>query len=68
MCRSRDLPAECPPRGGPLGDGSLEGPVVTCPWHGREFDVTTGACQTNPAVEQDAFPVQVQGSDLIVEI
>ena len=58
----------CKHRGGPLGEGELEGPVVTCPWHGWQYDVTSGACKTNPAVTQTAFPVQVQGSDLVVEI
>ena len=32
----------CTHRGGPLAEGSLEGAVVTCPWHGGRFDVTTG--------------------------
>jgi nitrite reductase/ring-hydroxylating ferredoxin subunit len=42
----------CKHRGGPLGDGDLEGNTVTCPWHGWQYDVTTGACQGNPAVSQ----------------
>ena len=32
----------CTHRGGPLGEGKLNGTVVTCPWHGNQFDVTTG--------------------------
>ena len=32
----------CTHRGAPLGQGKLEGTVVTCPWHGSQFDVTTG--------------------------
>ncbi len=32
----------CLHRGGPLGQGSLQGNVVTCPWHGWSFDVTSG--------------------------
>ena len=27
----------CSHRGGPLGDGDLEGTVVSCPWLGRLF-------------------------------
>lgn len=34
----------CLHRGGSLGDGSLEGNVVTCPLHGWTYDVTTGDC------------------------
>ena len=32
----------CPHRGGPLGEGELDGCILTCPWHGWQFDVTTG--------------------------
>lgn len=28
----------CLHRGGPLGEGELEGTIVTCPWHGRQYD------------------------------
>jgi nitrite reductase/ring-hydroxylating ferredoxin subunit len=33
----------CAHRGGALGEGERVGDVVTCPWHGARFDVTTGA-------------------------
>ncbi len=32
----------CLHRGGPLAEGELNGKVVTCPWHGWQYDVTTG--------------------------
>ena len=32
----------CPHQGGPLADGPIEGTLVTCPWHGWQFDVRTG--------------------------
>jgi nitrite reductase (NADH) small subunit len=35
--------ADCPHRGGPLADGLLTGQCVTCPLHGRKFDLQTGA-------------------------
>jgi nitrite reductase (NADH) small subunit len=34
--------AECPHRGGPLADGLLTDQCVTCPLHGRKFDLQTG--------------------------
>jgi nitrite reductase/ring-hydroxylating ferredoxin subunit len=51
----------CPHAQGPLADGSLDGAVLTCPFHGWTFDVRTGHClvdPTNPvpvfkAVERD---------------
>lgn len=38
----------CPHAGGPLGDGTLEGDVLECPWHGWKFNVRTGQCLKNP--------------------
>jgi nitrite reductase/ring-hydroxylating ferredoxin subunit len=32
----------CTHRGGPLSQGEVNGMVVTCPFHGARFDVTTG--------------------------
>ncbi len=57
----------CPHRGGPLGEGLLEGTVVICPWHGWEYDVTSGECLTNPKVRIQAYPVKVEGSDVLVD-
>ncbi len=59
----------CAHRGGPLGEGSLEGDVVTCPWHGFRFNVTNGQCVgPNPSLKVAAFPVSTQGGDLMVEL
>ena len=40
----------CLHRGGPLAEGYLGGCIVTCPWHGWQFDVTTGALVQDPSV------------------
>jgi len=58
----------CLHRGGPLGEGDLEGRVVTCPWHGWRWDVTTGANVNNPAVAVACFPVTVEGGAIFAEI
>jgi len=42
------LDGVCPHQGGPLGQGSLSGTTVTCPWHGWQFDVTTGKHLLSP--------------------
>jgi nitrite reductase/ring-hydroxylating ferredoxin subunit len=57
----------CVHRGGPLGEGELEGNVVTCPWHSWQYDVTTGMCKNSPAAKVKSYPVQVQGTDILVE-
>ena len=57
----------CLHRGGPLGQGQLHGKVVTCPWHGWQYDVTTGNMPANPTVGVGCFPVQVRGDNIWVE-
>jgi len=57
----------CLHRGGPLGEGELEDTIVTCPWHGWRWDVSTGANTNNPAVKVACFPVKVDGGSIFVE-
>lgn len=58
----------CPHRGGPLGDGDLEGRLAICPWHGWRWDVTTGANANNPALKIACFPTRVVDGDVYVEL
>jgi nitrite reductase/ring-hydroxylating ferredoxin subunit len=41
----------CTHKQGPLSEGTLDGSTVTCPWHGSEFNVCTGAVLHGPATE-----------------
>ena len=56
----------CPHQGGPLAKGALTGCVVTCPWHGWQFDVTTGQHQINATLQHDSLPVKVEGDEIFV--
>jgi nitrite reductase (NADH) small subunit len=56
----------CVHRGGPLGEGDIHGNVVACPWHGWQFDVTTGECVKNPAAKVEVYQVKVEGDDITV--
>jgi len=58
----------CLHRGGPLGQGPLEGTIVTCPWHGWEYDVTTGKIKQNPSAGVDCYSVEVRGEEVFVDI
>ena len=58
----------CSHRGGPLGEGDLDGAIVACPWHGWRWDVTTGANANNPAVKIACFPVTVERDEIFVEL
>ncbi len=52
-----------------LAEGELEGKTVTCPCHGSQFDVTTGAVLNPPATEPvPVFPLRVQDDELQVEL
>lgn len=56
----------CLHRGGPVGEGALDGAVVTCPLHGWEYDVRTGKNVANPAARLRTFSVKVIGDDVLV--
>jgi nitrite reductase (NADH) small subunit len=58
----------CLHRGGPLGQGPLEGKVVTCPWHGWQYDVTNGEVVQNPAAGVDCYRTEVRGEDIFIDI
>jgi nitrite reductase/ring-hydroxylating ferredoxin subunit len=58
----------CPHRGGPLGEGDVEGGIVTCPWHARRWDVRTGGNANNPAVKVACYGVHVEPDGIFVEL
>jgi 3-phenylpropionate/trans-cinnamate dioxygenase ferredoxin component len=52
-----------------LAEGELAGTVVTCPCHGSQFDVTTGAVLRGPAREPvRSYPVERQDDRLQIEM
>lgn len=60
----------CNHAGGPLCDGTLEGNIVTCPWHGSKWNVEDGKC-VEFAVDLDPEPtyaVSVEGDSIYVEV
>ena len=61
------IDAHCAHQGGPLHEGALQGKNVTCPWHGWEFDFTTGVCGFNDSIKQQVFPVKEEGGDVYVD-
>lgn len=58
----------CVHRGGPLGEGELEGQVVTCPWHGWQYDVTTGKVTQNPGMGVACYATEVRGDEVFVDL
>lgn len=59
----------CSHDGGPLGDGELNGFCLSCPRHGAEFDVRSGAAVTMPATEPTvAHEVVVDGDNIMIKL
>lgn len=57
----------CAHMGGPLGEGTLSGGVVTCPWHDWKYDVKSGSCLA-PKAQVKVYPVKAEGDDILVAI
>ncbi len=58
----------CTHMGCALGEGTLEGTVVTCPCHGSMFDITTGAVVAPPARRPVvSYRVRMDGEQVLVE-
>jgi NAD(P)H-dependent nitrite reductase small subunit len=62
------LSNRCPHRGGPLGQGFVEGAEVSCPWHNFTFDVTTGENTTDPALRVPCHAVKVEDGRVFVRL
>jgi len=58
----------CTHLGGPLDEGELQGSVVTCPWHGGQFDVRNGKILAPPpTADEHSYEVKIQGTDVLVK-
>jgi nitrite reductase (NADH) small subunit len=62
------LDGVCPHQGGPLGKGHIVGRIVTCPWHGWQFDVSTGQHQLSRAIRQPCFPTRIEDGVVWVDL
>jgi nitrite reductase/ring-hydroxylating ferredoxin subunit len=58
----------CTHRGCSLRAGTLDRTTVTCPCHGSQFDVRSGAVVRGPATRPvRSRSVQIAGEDLLIE-
>ncbi len=61
------IAATCTHAGGPLDEGSLDGDIVSCPWHGSRFCVRNGEARGGPATfPQTRFEVRVRAGKVEV--
>jgi len=62
------LQNSCLHRGGPVCTGTLEGNTLTCPWHGYQYDVTTGQLLLDRHAQLPAYRVELRGDQVYVHV
>ena len=60
------LDARCPHQRGPLDQGSIEGGLLRCPWHGWGFDPVTGEAVEGGNHDVPSYPVEVRENGVYV--
>ncbi|HEY3973312.1 MAG TPA: Rieske (2Fe-2S) protein [Candidatus Sulfotelmatobacter sp.] len=58
----------CLHRGGPLGEGTIERGKIVCPWHGWEWDPTTGQAEQDSKTRVAIYPLKIANGDVLIEI
>jgi nitrite reductase/ring-hydroxylating ferredoxin subunit len=58
----------CPHAGGPLGQGTLNGNILVCPWHGWEFDCNTGVNDFDADLRLATFPVLIHEDEIMIDV
>jgi nitrite reductase/ring-hydroxylating ferredoxin subunit len=61
------LDETCPHRGGPLHEGGIVESVLSCPWHGWQFDLRTGCSPVNPLSRVRVYAVSVEGAEVWID-
>ena len=58
----------CPHRGARLDDAAVRGRTVTCPMHGRRYDLRSGRCSNGAtAAPLRTWPARIVGGRVLVE-
>lgn len=58
----------CVHAGGPLGAGGLDGDIVTCPWHGWQFNVKKGCAIMSDEITVKRYNTKVQDEAVYVSV
>lgn len=58
----------CLHRGGPLGQGMLQGTEVMCPWHAWSWNVTSGENAANGTLKIPTYEVKVEDGQVFVKV
>jgi nitrite reductase/ring-hydroxylating ferredoxin subunit len=58
----------CLHRGGPVCSGPLDGLVLTCPWHGYQYDLPTGQLLLDRSAALATYTVTLEDGNVYVEV
>ncbi len=58
----------CPHQGGPLGEGTIEGGWLRCPWHGYDYSPLDGKPPSGFSDAPACFPVEVREDGVFVSL
>jgi nitrite reductase/ring-hydroxylating ferredoxin subunit len=62
------LQARCTHAGAPLVEGTLEGNILTCPWHGSKFKIDNGEVVKGPAEKPlHVYKINVRDNSLYAD-
>lgn len=64
----RALDNLCLHRGGPLCEGHVTNGIVTCPWHGWQYEVATGVLIQDPKVGVSRHETRIVGEEVQVRL
>ena len=53
---------------GPLCEGRLEGHVLSCPWHGWQYDVRSGENEFDRAIVLETYEVRVEDGEVQIAL
>jgi nitrite reductase/ring-hydroxylating ferredoxin subunit len=62
------LSGVCPHRGGPLGQGAINGGNVVCPWHAWEWNCATGENDMDSSRKVATCDVKIEGGDILLDV
>ena len=58
----------CLHRGGPLGQGEIEGDKLICPWHGWAWDTKTGEAAHDPTAKVRVYLLKIENGEVMVDV
>jgi nitrite reductase/ring-hydroxylating ferredoxin subunit len=58
----------CLHAGGPVAEGRLRDDVITCPWHGYQYDLPSGTLLSDPTAKLEMYPLEILDGQVFVKL